>query len=478
MGAFDKKPEKKKDEGPKRPWRDNIEAITMAIIVAVMLKYFVVEAYKIPTGSMQPTLMGHKETGIFDRIIVDKLSYHYRDPERWEVTVFKYPLDRSKNFIKRCVGLPGESFRIFAGDLWTRAGDAEDWKVLRRPKTVQNETWKRIAPSDPRFAEWRVESTSQGWKADGRAKLSARGDGAAILPSDRGSVIDSYQDGYPGKLGQHVRKTFQPNEVGDLRLKGRVEALAGCMAVRFELHEGQKKYVFELPGPAAPDDSRPAIAVEAFDLNGQSAPVTVRTEEAWKLRAGKRTSFALQNMDDLLTLEVDGEDVLALEIDATTSQTSFFRIASIGEGADFTDLDVYRDIYYIDYGTGPWDIPEEHYIMLGDNTQDSSDSRLWTFESWRRTGSEDDTPLRANYIEAFDANLRHPVLVTGDPVLGSMIWLRDEWGELHVFPESQAEKIGFERVALVPRNLVTGRAVAVFWPHSPSLGVWRLKWIH
>ena len=83
----------------------------VAIVMAVFLKYFVVEAYKIPTGSMQPTLMGNEETQIFDRILVDKLSYHFRDPERWEVAVFKYPLDRSKNFIKRMVGVGPEQLR-------------------------------------------------------------------------------------------------------------------------------------------------------------------------------------------------------------------------------------------------------------------------------------------------------------------------------------------------------------------------------
>ena len=45
----------KKAEHHRRPWRDNIEAVVMAIIMAVMLKYFIVEAYQIPTGSMQPT---------------------------------------------------------------------------------------------------------------------------------------------------------------------------------------------------------------------------------------------------------------------------------------------------------------------------------------------------------------------------------------------------------------------------------------
>ena len=45
-------------KGDGRPWRENIEAITVSVIVIVLFKYFVLEAYKIPTGSMQPTLMG------------------------------------------------------------------------------------------------------------------------------------------------------------------------------------------------------------------------------------------------------------------------------------------------------------------------------------------------------------------------------------------------------------------------------------
>ena len=115
-------------EPRKKPWRENLEALSMAIVLALLLKAFVVEAYKIPTGSMQPTLMGMghdprlggaTQPSVHDRILVDKFSYKVRDPRRFEVTVFKYPLDRSKNFVKRLAGMPNERFAIRNGDLWT-----------------------------------------------------------------------------------------------------------------------------------------------------------------------------------------------------------------------------------------------------------------------------------------------------------------------------------------------------------------------
>ncbi|MFT5080210.1 MAG: signal peptidase I, partial [Planctomycetota bacterium] len=93
-----------KKGGRSTPWRDNIEAILMAIVMAIVLKYFIVEAYRIPTGSMQPTLMGNSATGVYDRILVDKFTPVLRDPLRFETWVFRYPLDQSKNYVKRVVG--------------------------------------------------------------------------------------------------------------------------------------------------------------------------------------------------------------------------------------------------------------------------------------------------------------------------------------------------------------------------------------
>ena len=131
------------------PWRDNIEAMLMAIIMAIVLKYFIVEAYRIPTGSMQPTLMGNDQVSVYDRILVDKFSYQFRAPERFEVAVFRFPLDRSKNYVKRIVGVGPEDFRVKYGDLWHRKDSSEPWRIIHRPEHVQAETWLRLAKYEP-----------------------------------------------------------------------------------------------------------------------------------------------------------------------------------------------------------------------------------------------------------------------------------------------------------------------------------------
>ncbi len=111
--------------------REYTEAILIALVAALFLRAFVVQAFKIPSGSMIPTL------AIGDHILVNKLSYGLRlpdvnwvplagcvdlvrgshlvewdIPERDDVVVFVYPEDRCKDFIKRVVGLPGDEVAI------------------------------------------------------------------------------------------------------------------------------------------------------------------------------------------------------------------------------------------------------------------------------------------------------------------------------------------------------------------------------
>ena len=103
---------------PKSKLREYIEAILLAIVIAFFIRTFVIQAYKIPSGSMKPTLL------IGDHILVSKFNYGIRlplvrstlipvgTPKRGDIVVFIYPEDRSKDFIKRLIGLPGDRIEI------------------------------------------------------------------------------------------------------------------------------------------------------------------------------------------------------------------------------------------------------------------------------------------------------------------------------------------------------------------------------
>jgi signal peptidase I len=466
------------------PWRENIEALVVAIAMAVFLKYFIVEAYKIPTGSMQPTLMGQPFPdggGVFDRILVDKLSYHLRAPARFEVVVFKYPLDRSKNFVKRLWGLPGETLRITGGDVWVRASASEPWHIPRRPANVQREAWRPLdLGEDDQRLGWEI--AAGGWSTSERA-LEARGPGRARFAGHGGGPItDGYLDGYPQpvreRLGQ--RGDGGPNHVGDLRVQGQVRALAGCQAIAVELTEGERRYRLELPGPAAAPDAAPQITILQGRATADGAPQQAQSEP-WRLPAGRWIGFSAQNLDDELELQVDGGPTLTLPILPAVDSSSAAEIVQAGEGADLRDLQVQRDIYYTPSRTGEaeWPIPDGHYFMLGDNTQDSSDSREWTLVDVKWTDSDGEQ-------QSVLGNMRPPQAPDANPrtyrsAEATFTWVRDEWGETHHFP-AEAEHSSpngrqLKAQPFVARELITGRAVLVFWPIAPRLGLWRLRWV-
>jgi signal peptidase I len=81
--------------------------ITLAIVIPIRL--FLAEPFIVSGASMEPTF----DTG--DYLLVDKLSYHFEGPKRGDVVIFRYPKDPSTYFIKRIVGLPGDTVRINDG---------------------------------------------------------------------------------------------------------------------------------------------------------------------------------------------------------------------------------------------------------------------------------------------------------------------------------------------------------------------------
>ena len=105
-------------------FREYTEAIVVAVLIALVLRSFVIEAFKIPSGSMIPNLK------IGDHIFVNKFIYglrlpytkirffKFRTPKRGEIIVFIYPVDNSKDYIKRVVGLPGDTLEMKQGTLY------------------------------------------------------------------------------------------------------------------------------------------------------------------------------------------------------------------------------------------------------------------------------------------------------------------------------------------------------------------------
>ena len=95
----------------KKEAREWTEAIVVALILTLVIRTFVVQAFKIPSGSMRPTLIQG------DKLFVNKFIYRFREPQRWEIIVFKYPEDPKKDFIKRVVAFGGEKVEIQDGIL-------------------------------------------------------------------------------------------------------------------------------------------------------------------------------------------------------------------------------------------------------------------------------------------------------------------------------------------------------------------------
>jgi signal peptidase I len=91
---------------------DILESLVIAVILAVLIRTFIFQPFYIPSGSMVPTLYEG------DRIIVSKLSYRFHPPQRGDIVVFRFPLDQKKTYVKRLIGLSGETVQLKDGRLY------------------------------------------------------------------------------------------------------------------------------------------------------------------------------------------------------------------------------------------------------------------------------------------------------------------------------------------------------------------------
>lgn len=86
--------------------RDWVISIAVAVALAMFIRTFVVELYLVDGPSMMPTLE-HQQ-----RLVVNKFIYKMRAPERGEILIFQYPRDKSRDFIKRVIAVPGDTIEI------------------------------------------------------------------------------------------------------------------------------------------------------------------------------------------------------------------------------------------------------------------------------------------------------------------------------------------------------------------------------
>lgn len=510
-----------------RGWRETVESIVVAIILALLFRTFEAEAFVIPTGSMAPTLMGdHKDvqcpqckhwyqagsaarsvselgrttatvcpmcryirpidererpddsTFTGDRILVNKFAYEIGDPQRWDVIVFRYPGNAKVNYIKRLIGLPNESLRIRGGDIYARAKGEAEFSICRKPPHKLVAMLQLVHDTNYLASDLVQAKIPSRWSSPVAAaeKWSVSEDGHQFSVAATGQqtawiryrnlVPPEWHDGNVPTpemiVPQLIRDFYAYNAtihergsegrggdqwVGDLALEADVQVESDTGVVLLDLVEGGRHYECKID--VATGEARLNIdgGREAFDNDAggdQGAKVRIASTP---LRGKGSYHLRFANCDDRLYLWVNyGEISFAAPAtyrsppvvsaysrpanDATgdagdPGDYEPLGIGSHGAALKVTRLKVWRDIYYTSTEADEvsfrpsgreeltYDLGEDQFMPLGDNSPASSDARLW----W----------------------------APGYEVYGER---REPWRE-----------------PFVRRHLLTGKAFAVYWPH-------------
>ena len=115
-----------------------IRTVIIVVILAFLIRQFVIQPYIVDGSSMYPVLHNN------DYLLVDKLGYRFKEPQRGDVIVFKYPNAINENYVKRIIGLPGEKVRIENGAVYIINSENPNGFKLDEPYTNgQNNTYVR-----------------------------------------------------------------------------------------------------------------------------------------------------------------------------------------------------------------------------------------------------------------------------------------------------------------------------------------------
>lgn len=512
-----------------RPVRDNIESFAIAILFAVLLKPFLIEAYMIPTPSMQPTMMGSREAGVHDRLLVDKLCYAWGEPKRWDIAVFRYPIRLIQSYVKRIVGLPGDRFIIAGGNLVPVDAAGKEQTPLRRPAKLQSRIWMNLFPARMHIdgGTRALESffspqPTRGWTEEGGvlqvSNEPQRSVTLSYVDSAHGGVCNRIYDGHATSVARAMRSSPElggiPYEgVPDARIGFTLTPSAAVDDVSIELdvkRTGKKSLRFGLTATGGQgklwikEDGREVKASESFPfaLPLDSATAVRFTHLDGQLRAEHDGTVAgeLECLPYLVLDEVEMQPRSGASGSYVSGVAPFIAVRG-GGTLRFGDLTIDRDLHY-KRGTvpkgQPIEVPAGHYFMMGDNPDQSADAREWTaltvgVDAQARIVDPSRNPAAAKMVgNARARGLSDPVDADENPVLvpeHDAVVFTDLVGEVHVLrgkpalgtdPDKSygAQAVWFEgeagpwrpqthKVQFVPRAHVLGRPVLSFWPIWP-----------
>jgi signal peptidase I len=171
--------------GNKKFIKEYVEPIVIAVLIALFIRAFVVQAFKIPSSSMEPTLL------VGDHILVNKFIYgiripysdeifgkskkffEWRKPQRGEVIVFIFPKDRNKDFIKRVIGTEGEKVEIIHNKIYINDKLIDDrWGHFTMPRSSIEDYGPVTVPEDSLFMMGDNRDNSQDSRFWGFVKIN------------------------------------------------------------------------------------------------------------------------------------------------------------------------------------------------------------------------------------------------------------------------------------------------------------------
>lgn len=392
------------------------------LIAMSLLRAFVAEAYLVPTGSMAPSLLGYHTQTVCpdcghlvivgtntegnldgvpvcnncgrrldysglpvipgDRLLVHKWLYGYRQPRRWETIVFACPDHPQQAYVKRVVGLPGESVQIRRGNVFINGEIAR--KSLAEFENLAVLVHEHQQPGDRPLSRWVPQKPASSWVVDAAALhfLPTQEQGVET-PAD--FVFYQHRDA-DGKATHIVDETeytvarprWQHSDVFDLLLKCRLEIAEPTGSVIVVLQPvGSRKFHLEL-------DYRSSAATLTWNDE------VVQTAELPRDRRSLDVTFGYFDERVVVRLGPEGDlppfDLpLPLGENPTLNSTPF-AIGSCGQQVRVESVRIFRDVHYSSRIAGtykpsgvvkPYKLAEDEYFVLGDNSAISHDSRAW-----------------------------------------------------------------------------------------------------